>query len=447
MSNNLKLIGFTVNSFAKIDQSNPVVIVFPDGKRVLELEGDQAVGKTSIIEAFKSLVGYSMPDNSINKKDQTRKATLEFEKNENKYRVSITKSRFEVELLTDNQWAVMKSPKSIISELVGPIGLNPMFLKEYDGKKQLEWIKSFIKLDEEALEMEKKIESNINSAYLDRRDVNREIKRIDAELAGNDYYTNRHIWEEKIKNYVEPDIKEVQDKYSIYSKAETEVEVLKNSIEAGKVSINSINNKIEMLNLQLAEAELEKKSAEEKVKLETERLAKGETYLHENKDIKWQYQQQVSLLSEAKEMSRHQAEYEKMLQLDKRGNHFHSEYSRLEAILDNYREAKKSFIQALTPQVEGLEIFVADEEEKREGIFYKGMSVAELSESELWTLNSELLSALDIRIIVIENISSLGSSAIEHFNKYVEMGGYILASKMNREEKALKLIISDKIED
>lgn len=441
----LKLIGFTVNSFAKIDQSNPVVIVFPEGKRVMELEGDQAVGKTSVIEAFKSLVGYTMPDNSINKADNTRKASLEFEKNGNKYRVSITKSRFEVELLADNQWAVMKSPKSIISELVGPIGLNPMFLKEYDGKKQLEWIKNFIKLDDEALEMEKKIEGNINSAYLDRRDVNREIKRIDSELAGNTYYTNRHIWEDKIKNYVEPDIKEVKEKYDIYSRAETEVEVLKSSVENTRQSIETIKSRIEMLSLQLAEAELEQKEAEKKMESEAERLVKGEAYLVENKDIKWQYQQQVAVLSEAKEMGRHQMEYDKMLQLEKRGNHFHSEYARLEAILDQYRAAKKSFIQALTPPVDGLEIFVADEEEKREGIFYKGMSVSELSESELWTLNSELLTALDIRIIVIENISSLGSSAIEHFNKYVEMGGYILASKMNREEKALKLIVSDKI--
>ena len=446
--NVLKLLKFQVDSFAKIDKSKPVVIVWDD-KRIVTLEADQEQVKTSIIKAFESLCGLPIPDNAVNKVDNNRKTSLDFEKNGKKYAVTITKTRFEVELMVEEgKWAKLSSPKSVLLDVLGPVGVSPMFLKDYDGKKQIEWLRSFYNPSEEEIKLEQDLEARYKSAYEGRRDAKKEYLKYEKLFKESFYFPERELWESKIEAFNKREIKDVTDiqkKYNTYQRAKQEVDMLVNEqLPSKKTELENIDLEIKELEEKLKAAIARKESKIVEIQNIDNRISKGNEFIEENKEIVAEYESIVAVQKYEKEMEAIIIHFNAMLENEKQYNHFTEEYTRLQNILDEVKKAKKEFIAAITPNIEGFEVCVPDEENTREGLFYNGYSPLELSESELWGFYLKLLQALNIRVVVIENISSLGSKAIEMLNYYAENGGYILGSLMNRAEKNLKVTVQDK---
>jgi len=446
--NVLKLLKFQVESFAKIDKSKPVVIVWGDN-HVATLEADQEQGKTSVIKAFESLCGLPMPDNAINKVDNNRKTSLEFEKNGKKYAVTITKTRFEVELMVENdKWAKLSSPKNVLLDVLGPVGVSPMFLKDFDGKKQIEWLRSFYSPSAEEIELEKELEVRYKSAYDGRRDAKKEYLKYEKLFKESPYNIERESWENKIAAFnarVINDVTKIQKNFNTYQRAQNEVEMLKKEqLPSKQNELKGIEDEIQQLELKLKEAIAKRDLKTSEIDVVNTRIANGEKYIEENKAIVQQNEDIVKVQNYEKEMEANIIHFNGMIENEKQYNHFSTEYTRLQNILDEVKTAKKKFIAAITPNIEGFEVCIPDEEDTREGLFYNGFTPLELSESELWGLYLKLLQALNIRVVVIENISSLGSKAIEMLNYYAETGGYILGSLMNRAEKNLKVTVQDK---
>ncbi len=70
----------------------------------------------------------------------------------------------------------------------------------------------------------------------------------------------------------------------------------------------------------------------------------------------------------------------------------------------------------------------------------------QLSESELWEMCTQLWIKLNIRVVLVEDISSLGTGAIEKFNEFIKNGGYVFAAMMNRKQNNLRVSFSTKID-
>lgn len=458
-TNSIKLVNFTVKSFAKIDKSNPVIIVWPsdDNKNISLFTGDQAVGKTSVISAFAAACGLPLIQNAINKVDNDRKVSFEFIRNGNTYKVTITKTRFEIETLVGDKWAKLGSPKTVLQDALGPVGQSPMFLKEYSGEDQIKWLRSFYQLSESQAADESKINTDIKTAYSAKRDAKRMLKAIDLKLNANQYFINRAEWDKKIEEHKNADqekISNIQTKHTHYIKS-------KEALENLKLEVGRDENEMSLLDSEILELE-EKLNAKKKLRLEKsestvtkkERIKAGESYIEENKFIIEEYNQIESIVKERADMASHEANYNQMLTIVQEQLDYTEKFDENSRKLEEYRKSKIDFIKTITPAIEGFEVCVPDQEEeenetegaeKREGLYYQGKSVSELSESELWSFYLLLLKAMNIKIVIIENISNLGSGAIDMLNYYASEGGYIIASEMKREEKSLKITVTNKI--
>lgn len=453
MTNKLHLLNFTVNSFAKIDKSAPVVIVWDDKNRIVELQGDQGVGKSSVLSAFLAASGFKMPENATNKTDNGRSVSFEFEKEGKRYKVKITNSQFYVEMLVGDAWAKMGTPKTVLDSVLGPVGQSPMFLKEYDGKKQIEWIRDFYRLNEEEINLEKELDKKIKEFYDGRRESKKNSERLQNELNSNTYYINRTDWQQKIKAFEETvtdenSIKKIQTDHEQYVKNNNGLDAFKENKKTYEQDKQDLEDDIKKLEEQLQLKRQELTNKESAIVTVSERIAAGEKWLDENKAALDNYNNITEVIKSQTEMTTHKVNFNAMLAKEKDYNFQSDEFVRNQGGLDNSKEAKRKFIEAITPKIDGFEVCIPDgEDEKREGIFYKGLSPIEMSESELVTFYLALLKAMDINIIVMENLTSLGSGAIEMLNYFAENGGYVLASVMNRAEKNLKVIIQDKIVD
>jgi thymidine kinase len=76
---------------------------------------------------------------------------------------------------------------------------------------------------------------------------------------------------------------------------------------------------------------------------------------------------------------------------------------------------------------------------KKEGLYWNGKNVAQLSESQWWSIVLSIWRKYKVKIVVIDNFQSLGSSAVELLEKLSKDGAYILCAEMNREQKSLQI--------
>jgi hypothetical protein len=280
--------------------------------------------------------------------------------------------------------------------------------------------------------------------------VKKDHARLEQELKSNSYYLNRESWQTKIDqmgtdNQAKDLITDVQARFTEYTKAKSGVDALKANMNAAHQAVTDADAEIEELQRKLAAAQQKKEEKLSAVQVLQSRIAQGEKWIEENKAIEEEHANITSIVQQQTENERHKIEFTNMVEKEKQERHLYDEYLRLEGKIDELKNAKKKFIQAITPDLPDLEVCVPDDDEKREGIFYQGKTMAELSESELWSLYAQLLEKLNLKIIIIENIGSLGSGAVEIINQYIAAGGYVFASQMNRVEKNLKVQVLDKV--
>ena len=457
-SNKLMLKNFNIQAFAGISKNNPIVISFPEGHRFLKAQGDQGTNKTSTIEALKALLGENMVANAINKEDNDKRAAARFiGKDGLLYQVKITKTTFVLEnIVTDAEGNPVldekgkertreeKKPMSLIRTLIGPLGISPMKLKEKKAAEQIEWIESFYGASAEENKIkEAEIKKKISDAYKKRTDVNRDCKKVDAVLEKNDYYLRKQFWEgEFVKLERE---KEVLD--SIENKKKVSEDYIR--AEEGLVTINKgiFEAETEVTAMEAEIKRLTKAVEEKKIKITNleNRKKAGELYIEENKLVKEEQKRLTDDLATIQALKSDKVSYDFMIEQEKEREKLLKEKKNLTDTYESASNELAEFIKGITPDIKDFEVCVATEENPREGLFYKNMSVSEMCESELWEMCLLIWAAFDVRVVFLENVSNLGSNAVERLNWFTENGGYIFASEMDRAEKNIKITINTKI--
>jgi hypothetical protein len=452
---------------ANLDPDGGVLIVFPEGCHVTLLEADQGRGKTSVITAIREgFANIEAPENAVNTEDNDKKGKFRvWGKDGVLYEIRLTKSTYVLEeIVTENGQPKLnekgkeikkepKSPKATILKAIGPSGVDPNTLKEMKPAEQVKWIRSLYSLSTEALALEVENNNKRKTAYDNRTGVNNKYKFYKNLVEQSTHYPR---WKNDPKSLeehfaqtthdnVEQEVADIQKKYSDYQRYENDFNRLRAQEQNLTREIGEKANEIIELEkkLELLKANQVQRINEQNI-LNT-RIEEGEKWLEANKQVVEDNNNAIKKIQDANTFRNERKEFHELLENKKQMDHFESESQRLTNIVNACDQWKKEFVKSFTPDIPEIEICIPDENDPREGILFRGATSDKWSESEAWEVASQIWESLGIRIIFVENVTSLGSGAIEKLNHFANNGGYVFGTMMNRAEKNLKITISNQL--
>lgn len=474
----LRLVSASPQSYAGyVAEDSEFVIFFPENPdvqgRIINISGDQGKAKTSFMNMIKELMGGDSPKNAVNTETKKKLAGLIFEDtlSGNQYECSVTNKTFTLKLIQKRGDEVSKltvsSPKEELRKIIGPLGIDPLQLKLMKPAEQIAWVRGLFKLTGEQLEMEKQINDGIYNATSRRKKLNSDMKVVRGNIIMYGFGTyaskdktltpSKKYKEEKAKysQDIEERKKEVKqrfddsvckrDRYKHFktqhesvTKSNTDIDAeiarleqkilsLKDSQKANYILLETINKGIE-----------ETQSAEEEFTAASAEMEEVNVYITGKNAL--------DMVA---------ADFAKYDNLEE-------EWKLEDGKIVEYLQKRKEFIKIITPDIEGVEIYVpgdldkdkAEEEYReqnegatdkqvkdyldtlteREGLYYKGHSMTECSESEIFELGMGFWKQMGVQMAFIEDVTRLGSNAIETLNQLAASGCYIFITTMKRKE-------------
>ena len=137
----MKLNKLEVNAFGGINPNSPVIIDFTAGK-FAKLDGDNGVGKTSVINSLLVACGHLSKDNKNFVNNESGKIDINFQfvgKDRLTYDVRCTKSSFTLSYEGER----VPEPISKMKELLGVVGVSPMEVKSSKLQVIIKWLASY----------------------------------------------------------------------------------------------------------------------------------------------------------------------------------------------------------------------------------------------------------------------------------------------------------------
>lgn len=444
MANELELQQFEAGSFMGISNENPILIDFT-GKRkgnILELSGNQGVGKTSTLLGILYAMGAAFDIDKkklLNTNDGAIDINLKFKYGGEQYHVVGKTNRIELKKFSDGKWRQEDSPVAMLRKIFGPVGLSPFGVKNMKGKDQIQYFQDMFGSGEDASKKMKKLEADIENVFQARRDVNREIKALKGALEMDVLYQNYEKSQNRFKAAPNPKKEKermdaISEKKAAFDKAKTTLSSLEAQLESSDESIKELEERLD--------AERKNNAALR------QRVDTGKKYIKENSGVEKEYEvANDSWLNISKEM----AEYEKWKSvIAKEKELFEREDAAQGATgqLDSLRDQLLKLTKQCLPKVDGLTIKVAaglDKEGQQEGIFYTEQPIHELSESEYTAMWCKIWDAAGVSHVFIENISSLGTDAVNVLNTIAKNGGMVFATKMDRKTDDISIAFVSEI--
>lgn len=450
--NHLRFVKLTAESYGGIHKDMQLVIMFDDVKRIIGLTGDQGTCKTSTLSLVKALLGAEEVPNAINATDKTKAGEFVIKKGDDTYITRLTKSSFTVtKIEKDLSRSKKDTPKAFLRNLIGPIGINPMELKYMKGKEQIKWMRDLYQFTAEQIELESKILKNKETAYASRKNINARIDTLKSEIKGTGLYG----WDDHNKTFVKQETLYAAQK--ILSESVLDEKIVTDTFEEKNKILNDYNKGVEgvaMLSEKITSAE--KEIVALKLKLEErekelvalkERKQTGDKYIEDNKNIKEEYDK---ALKDVQDIGKVQELKKSVDSVNIKITEFNSteeQQKNLNSQLVEYDVLVKKFVKDFTPDIPGLEIVLPGiDAAKEEGVYLNEKTPAMLSESELISFCVQLWASQGVKIGVIENITSLGTEAIDQINKFAsDYGAYIFYSAMDRGKSKIQITFHDKI--
>ena len=171
----MKILRFEAANIKKLK----VVEIRPDG-HIVEITGPNGSGKSSVLDAiFYALAGAKdIPSQPIRRGQLKAHVTLELGD------VTVTR-KFSKDTGTSlvaeaKNGARFPTPQRLLDEMLGKLTFDPLEFSRMDPKKQLEQIRSMVKLDVDL----DKLDADNRSDFEKRTELNREIKSLDAQGFG-----------------------------------------------------------------------------------------------------------------------------------------------------------------------------------------------------------------------------------------------------------------------
>lgn len=425
----MKLKQLEVKSFAGINPNSPVVLDFSNSKWVTA-SGDMGVGKTSLLNALLVACGqlsHTGQDgkNYINQETDKIDINFSFVGNDRfNYDVRCTKSKFELTYEGEN----VKEPITKMKELLGVVGVSPMDIKNKRLKDIVKWLSSYSKKSAEEFEAQMvKYKNGIKQAVESRASANRSMKALNEYLSNEAMFLN---WEESEKKYAKPvDIKQLSASLEVAGKNSDKLIQAETKIKQLHGQKVSLTDQIANLQRQLDETE--------------KAIKGGEKFIEENKGAKKEYDTVKARYDNAHTELMEYNKWQGIKQKKSDADEFETLSQQADATEKEFIQSVKELQTELLPDIKGVELVLEDTHEegniKKEGLYWNGLNVAQMSETEWWDIVLLIWRKYKVKIIVIDNYSNLGSGAVEILEKLVKDGCYVLAAEMDRETKTLSI--------
>ena len=253
----MKITRISVENFKKI----VAIDVHPTGA-IFNVAGKNAQGKSSTLDAIQAALGGkgSMPDVPVRQGEKSGAIRLELDEGALIVRRTFDtdgKDQLVVEAETEHGSQKFTAPQKILDGLYGAISFDPLAFTRLKPEEQLKTLKGLITLDVDLdqLEHDNKVD------YDKRRDINRDVSRMEAELLGLPTYDD-----------VPAEVVPIDDIAAQITKAvehNTEIEQRKARRAAAEEQKAQLELKVQGLKEQLA-------SAEDLLRHVTEQLEKAE---------------------------------------------------------------------------------------------------------------------------------------------------------------------------
>lgn len=440
---------FYANSFMGIDKSQSVVIDFTARRKnqnIAEFVADERKGKSSrligILYALGARAGLDKK-NLINLVDGKIDEGVKVRVDGVLHHIIVSTNRVEIKSLDEekDKWTkIDEEPMAWLKETFGPVGLSPFSARALKARKQIEYFQEMFGSGEDASKQMQKLEAEYDEKYSKRRDINRDAKQLSSALEIEPLYQNYEKSQARFKTTI--NAKNEQAKFDDLSSKKTAYENYVNTVAVTEGELRDIDNTIENLEKQLAAAK------ERKVHI-SESVEKGKKWLADNKSVLTDYEKVNKEWVALSQTLADQEKWKDILKREKQFNDKTAESVELSGEIDAIEEKILKLTRKCIPKVEGLEIKLAlgiDKTGKEEGVFYNGKSISILSESEYIDLWCLIFEAAGMNVIVIENITSLGSDTVATLNRLVKNGAQIFATRVDRKEKKVKVVFSSKFD-
>lgn len=423
----MKLKKLEVNAAGGISPNAPVVVIFEDNHFV-KGKGDMGTGKSSLLRSLLIATAALSKDDKdfINLDSGKLDIGLDFVGNDRyNYNVRVTKSEYK--LMYEGER--LPEPMTKVRDLLGPVGVSPMGKKNAKFDDIIKFLASYTTKGIEDFEKRHvKLKEGIKSSQDSRAAANKSAKGLTEFLFNETMYSK---WEESEKKYIKKtDIKELSAKLTT----------------AGNNSDKYIQNESKVKSQKERQKQIETQMAalQEELGVVNSNITIGEAWLTKNKDVKKEYDeikkqydnaaQDVSDYNKWQEIKAKKSELDEFETLSQKAD------AKEKELLAELKELRAEII----PQVKGVDLVMEDEYEdgkliRKQGLYMDGKNVAQLSESEFWSLVLQIWRKNKVRLAVIDNYQDLGSQAVEILGKLVKDGAYVLVAEMSREQKTLEI--------
>lgn len=454
----LKIKKLTTTSFQGIDKTKPVVLdltQYSPNQKIAVAIGDMGTGKTSwlnsILFGFGQEFGFKL-ENLVSLKDGVLNGGNEFELDGKQYRVkysSTAKStKFTLERLfrdadspdAPGKWIPEGEPKEMLKKLVGHVATSPMFLKNKKGADQVDWLYSILNVPQEVKEQEEKLKAALKSASASRTDANKTYEQIKSALAQDELYSQ---WEVNEKRYAEEksietekeNLRKAYQKKERYLKAQAEVDNITYQVDLKEQRIKKLEDELVAL----------KKEKQELLEVQY----KGNKFLNENFESVLEYEDVYNTFTEINSYVFGRDKWLSVVQKKKEMDEYETVVQNLDVKKDHLRASIKELVTKVLPPIPGLEVETEESIDggKAVGIYVDGKTPAQLSESELYDFYFQVCISQGSNMVFVENLSVLGSKAIDTINMLAEKGVYVFATLMDRRAKVNRLEMVEKIEN
>ncbi len=154
------------------------VRIKPDGQPVVIIGGNNGSGKTSTIDSIEMALrgGKSIPDKPV--RNGQDGAEIILETGELIVHRKIKPDGSSTVTVSNKEGARFSSPQAMLDKLVGSLSFDPLEFTRMKPKQQEETLRELLGIDTRKLDAQREM------AFQDRTVVNREVKSLEAQLAG-----------------------------------------------------------------------------------------------------------------------------------------------------------------------------------------------------------------------------------------------------------------------
>jgi DNA repair exonuclease SbcCD ATPase subunit len=365
------------------------------------ISGRNGQGKTSVLDSiWFALAGKDAMKNTVRPiRDGQKKASVTLDLGEYVVTRSWTDNDKTYLKVENKQGASFKSPQAMLDALIGRLSFDPLAFAGMDDKAQLKTLMGLVDLpiDPAALDAKKK------GIYDQRTEINREVKRLEGQLAGLKEPSPDVPEEEVSATSVMTELREAQ---KVIEENNQQRATLKN----WKTEAENISREIDGIDKELERLTLKKNGLIEAAVMLGEKIEKGEYHVSALVDPDLDsYQVKLAQVEETNAAVRNAKKYFLTLNemnLQKVASGLMTEQ------IEKIEQEKEEALKAAKFPIDGLSF---DEN----GVTYQGIPFSQCSDAEKLRVSMAMAMALNpqLRVIRITNGSLLDADNMRLINE------------------------------